>query len=156
MRAAGYLGAADQPYLDATLDYVRQAGHGDAFEYLGEVDRAQKWSLLHTSHLLCVPTSYHEAKGLFVLEALAAGLPVVQPRHGSFPELIQTTGGGVLYNPADPTGLTSALKEVIADPIRRAALGESGRLAVAQHHSDEVMARETWKVFEEVAGRKER
>lgn len=150
VRAAGYLGEADRPYLEATLDYVRQAGHEAAFEYLGEVDRARKWELLQAAHLLSVPTSYHEAKGLFVLEAMATGLPVVQPHHGSFPELIQTTGGGVLYNPADPSGLASALRELVADPQRRTALGEAGRRGVLQHHTDEIMARETWKVFEEV------
>ena len=52
--------------------------------------------------VLSVPTTYREPKGLYVLEALANGVPVVQPRHGSFPELIEATGGGLLVNPDDP------------------------------------------------------
>ena len=49
-----------------------------------------------TIDVLSVPTTYREPKGLYVLEALANGVPVVQPRHGSFPELIEATGGGLL------------------------------------------------------------
>ena len=54
--------------------------------------------------MLSVPTTYKEPKGLYVLEALANGIPVVQPRHGSFPELIEATGGGLLVNSDDPRG----------------------------------------------------
>ena len=51
---------------------------------------------LHGIDVLSVPTTYREPKGLYVLEALANGVPVVQPSHGSFPELIEVTGGGIL------------------------------------------------------------
>lgn len=150
VRAAGYLGAADRPYLDAIVEFVRERGCADAFEYMGEVDRSAKWNLLQSADLFCVPTVYHEAKGLFILEALAADLPVVQPRHGSFPELVEETGGGVLYNPADPGGLHEALAALLRDQPRRGALGAAGRAAVEARHSDARMADETWRVFEDV------
>jgi glycosyltransferase involved in cell wall biosynthesis len=57
-----------------------------------------------------VPTSYREPKGLYVLEALANGVPVVQPKHGSFPELIEATGGGLLVNPEDPQDHARSLR----------------------------------------------
>ena len=61
--------------------------------------------------VLSVPTTYREPKGLYVLEALANGVPVVQPRHGSFPELIEATGGGLLVPPGDAHALASALRQ---------------------------------------------
>ena len=107
--------------------------------------------LLQSSHVLSVPTVYHEAKGLYVLEALAAGVPVVQPRHGSFPELIEATGGGLLYDPAqtsDATGLADAIAQLMDDPDRRRRLGRAGQAAVREHFNDEVMADRTWTLYE--------
>src|SRR5262249_6379996 len=110
LRAAGYLGASDRPYLEAVRDYLLEQGCENASEYLGEIDRDAKFQMLAGLHAFCVPTNYHESKGLYVLEALAAGVPVVQPRHGSFPELVEDTGGGLLYDPDDDDGLTAALR----------------------------------------------
>ena len=69
------------------------------FEYCGEVDRRQKIELLNSIDVLSVPTIYNEPKGLFVLEAFANGVPVVQPRHGAFPELTEATEGGRVVEP---------------------------------------------------------
>ena len=77
--------------------------------------------------MLSVPTTYREPKGLYVLEALANGVPVVQPRHGSFPELIEATGGGLLVSPDDPADLARVLYELMGDGSRREEIGQKGR-----------------------------
>lgn len=123
LRAAGWLGARDRHYFE------RLSG---AVEYLGEVDRAGKSRFLHSLDVLSVPTVYREPKGLFVLEALAHGVPVVQPRHGAFPEMIAATGGGLLVEPGSPEDLARGLARLIGDPGLRAELGRAGRDAV--HH----------------------
>ena len=64
--------------------------------------------------MLSVPTTYREPKGLFVLEALAAGVPVVQPDHGAFPEVLAEVGGGLLHRPEDPQHLAERLHELLA------------------------------------------
>ena len=153
VRAAGYLSRTDRPYLAEIEKQFAQQDAAHAFEYLGEIDRAGKISLLQSSHVLSVPTVYHEAKGLYVLEALAAGVPVVQPRHGSFPELIEATGGGLLYDPlqtSDATGLADAIAQLMDDPDRRRRMGQAGQAAVRQHFNDEVMADRTWALYENV------
>ena len=71
------------------------------FEYVESPDHANKVRFLQVVDVLSVPTMYREPKGLYVLEALANGVPVVQPAHGSFPELIEATGGGLLVPPND-------------------------------------------------------
>ena len=68
----------------------------------GRFDLAGKLALLDSVDVLSVPTVYQEAKGIYVLEAWARGVPVVQPNHGSFPELIEMTGAGLLVPPNDP------------------------------------------------------
>lgn len=146
--AAGYLGSSDRGYFDEVKAFVRTNGLQNTFDFRGEVDRQGKVDLLHSSDVFCVPTVYHEAKGLYLVEAMAAGVPVVQPRHGSFPELIEATGGGLLYDPASPGELVAALERLIGDEGLRRTLGENGRTGVRANFTDEVMAAKTWAVFE--------
>lgn len=82
---------------------------------------------------------------MYVLEALAAGVPVVQPRHGGFPELIAATGGGRLCEPDDARSLADALEQLLLEPEVARGLGETGRNVVAQHFTAEAMARRTWR-----------
>jgi len=85
-----------------------------------------------------------------VLEAWAAGVPVVLPRRGAFPELIEAVGGGLLCEPEDPTSLADALAELLTDPGRARELGRQGREAVAGRFTEERMAREVAAVYETV------
>ncbi len=117
---------------------------------MGELDRSGKFEFLRRLHLLSVPTVYREAKGLFVLEAMACGVPVVQPRHGSFPEIVEATGGGLLYDPADPGALAEGIGRLMDDPDLRKDLGERGRAAVRSSFSDEVMAQEAWALYSRI------
>jgi glycosyltransferase involved in cell wall biosynthesis len=94
-----------------------------------------------------VPTTYREPKGLYVLEALAHGVPVVQPRHGSFPELLGRTGGGLLVEPADPAALAAGLRQLLDDPAARGEMGRAGRAAVREQFTADAMARNTLAVL---------
>lgn len=151
LRVAGYLGAGDRAYFDETAAYIRDHEADDAFEYLGEVDLAGKAAFLRSLHVLSVPTVYREAKGFYVLEAMAAGVPVVQPRHGSFPELVEATGGGLLYDPTGPEALADAIESLMDDEARRSHLAGAGRAAVREKFTDEIMADRTWELCERFA-----
>ena len=95
-----------------------------------------------------MPTKYPEPKGLYVLEALAMGVPAVLPRRGSFPELAEATGGCWLYDPCEPDNLAAAIGVLMDDPNRRTQLGVSGRQAVQESFTARVMAESVWTVFE--------
>ncbi len=144
--AAGYLGARDKAYID---ELTRNAADlRSAFCYAGSPpDHAGKVAFLKSLDVLSVPTVYREPKGLYVLEALANGVPVVQPRHGAFPELLEATGGGLLVNPDDPADLARALAELIGSPGRRLELAERGRAAVHQRFDPPTMAEATLRAF---------
>jgi len=144
---AGYLGNADKSYMATIREQVKSQGYGNAFEYVGEVDRAGKLAMLRSLHVLSVPTVYHEPKGLFVLEALANGVPVVQPEHGAFPELIEATGGGLLVDPDNPTALAEGIARLMDDPDLRYRLGNQGRQSVFESFTDKVMAKKTWALY---------
>ena len=147
LKVAGYLGAGDKQYLDGILKQINAWGLTDVFSYQGEVNRSQKIDFLNSIHVLSVPTSYPEPKGLFVLEALANGVPVVVPRHGGFPELVGGTGGGLLVNPNQPMAIAEGILELLNNPTHRIQLGAKGKESVNERFSDDVMAKDTLAVY---------
>jgi glycosyltransferase involved in cell wall biosynthesis len=150
VRAAGYLGARDKGYFAGVQERVAALNVADRFEYVGEVDRPGKIRFLQSIDAFSVPTVYRESKGRSVLEAMANAVPVVQPRHGSFPEMIGATGGGLLCEPGDPRSLADALESLRTDPPRRLALGAAGREGVRVRYSDTAMAERTLAVYRAV------
>src|SRR4030095_8783855 len=98
--AAGYLAPEHQRYLDGTARQLQSWGLHQEFEYHGAVERTAKIEFLHSIDVLSVPSDYHEPKGLYLLEAMACGVPGVEPAHGAFPEIIERTQGGVLSRSA--------------------------------------------------------
>jgi glycosyltransferase involved in cell wall biosynthesis len=132
--AAGYLPPEHRPYLDEIRRKMREWGLEREFEYRGEVDRAQKTAFLQSLDLFSVPTTYAEPKGLFLLEAFANGVPVVQPRRGAFPEMVEKTGGGLIVDADDPDALAQGYLTLWRDPDRAAALGRAGAAGVREHY----------------------
>jgi glycosyltransferase involved in cell wall biosynthesis len=146
LSAAGYLGARDRAYFEKIRESARDLG--TAFEYAGSPQtHEEKVTFLKTLDVLSVPTVYREPKGLYVLEALANGVPVVQPRHGAFPEMLEATGGGLLVEPGDPDDLARALEELMKDPTGRMQLAHGGRAAVHAQYDDATMARRTLEIL---------
>jgi glycosyltransferase involved in cell wall biosynthesis len=146
----GWLGEHHRAYADQQLEKLRCAGLRDSVEMSTSVDRGQKLEMLRQIRLLSVPTTYREPKGIYVLESLAAGVPVVQPAHGIFPELIHSTGGGKLVPPENPGQLAAALHELLIDPQQRLHLATTGRRTVHQQRNATAMARSLLEVIERV------
>jgi len=120
-------------------------------EFHPNIDRAAKLGFLRSLSVFSVPARYGEAFGLYVIEALAAGVPVVVPRVAAFPELIEATGGGVLCATDSPRALADAIEELLLDQARARALGVAGRRAVFERFSAEAMARAMAQVYSELA-----
>lgn len=147
LRAAGYTPETSKSYVAEIVQKLEKAGLRDSVDLLGEVDRRGKLDLLRSCDVFSVPTVYREAKGIYVLEAMSQGLPVVQPAHGSFPELIEATGGGLLFSPNDVAALADRMNELMDQPQLRDELGSRGRRAVAELYHEDRMAEGAWDVF---------
>src|SRR5262249_13371822 len=117
-------------------------------EHVESPDHASKVRFLQSLDVLSVPTNYHEPKGLYVLEAWANAVPVVQPAHGSFPELVEESGGGVLVPPNDTDALAQALRRLMEQPEERRQMGRLGLQTVQQRFSAATMASATLQVYE--------
>jgi glycosyltransferase involved in cell wall biosynthesis len=146
--AAGYLPPEHRPYLEGIGARLAAAGLGDEFVYRGTVDRAHKVGFFHDLDVLSVPGGYHEPKGLYLLEAMACGVPVVQPNHGAFPEMINRTGGGVLAASESGAHVAEALYDLWRDPARAAELGRNGAAGVRAHYTTDHMAHAVLAAYE--------
>jgi len=135
LEAAGYLAPAQQRYLDEVRGALRNAGLEREFTYHGAVDRDAKLKFLQSLDVLSVPAPYDEPKGVFLLEAMASGVPVVQPRRGAFTEIVETTGGGVLVAPDDPDALAEGIHSLWSDRARAAALAACAFDGVRRNYS---------------------
>ena len=148
LHVAGYLGKKDEPYLEELINQIQNSGLLDSFIHHGEVTRTQKIDFLNRLHVFSVPTVYRESKGLSIIESLANGVPVVQPQHGTFPEMIDATGGGILVEPESAEALAMGIMELLNDAEQREYLGETGKINVHQKFNDAAVAEQLLKVFE--------
>jgi glycosyltransferase involved in cell wall biosynthesis len=129
--AAGYLAPAQTGYLDAVTRTMARAGAEAEFRYYGAVDREHKQAFLRRLDVLSVPATYDEPKGFSLLEAMATGVPVVQPRRGAFIEIVDRTGGGLLVT-SDAEGLADGLYRLWSDRTLAQQLGDRGYRGVRE------------------------
>jgi glycosyltransferase involved in cell wall biosynthesis len=153
LEAAGYLAPEHRGYLHTIEREMKGTGLGPEFHYHGELDRARKIEFLHTLDVFSVPAVYDEPKGISLLEAMAAGVPVVQPRRGAFIEIVEQTGGGLLIDPDDADALAAGIRRLHSDPVLAASLGRSGAEAVRARYSVAHMAGHALEAFRSIAAR---
>jgi glycosyltransferase involved in cell wall biosynthesis len=140
LEAAGYMAPDAKPYLDQIRARLTEAGLGSEFNYRGVVDREHKINFLRQLDVMSVPATYDEPKGVSLLEAMACGIPVVQPRRGAFTEIVQHTSGGLLVNSDDPESLANGILTVYRDRNLARELSANGVRGVREHYSAARMA----------------
>lgn len=150
LKIAGWLSPENETYANQQWRKMDQCGLEGEYEYLGAIDRAAKLEFFRRIDLLSVPTQFLEPKGLYALESMAAGVPVVLPAHGAFPELIQQSGGGVLFAPGDIDELADKLILLLNDHDQRMQLATQGQHFVHQQRNAESMAQATSNLIESV------
>ncbi len=150
LEVAGYLGEEHRGYLEGVERRLREAGLGSEFHYRGVLDRAGKIEFLRGLDVLSVPATYDEPKGIFLLEAMACGVPVVQPRRGAFTEVVEQTGGGLLVEPDDAEALAAGLRRVKEDAALASELSAAGYANVRRRYTVAQMADRAVEVYEEL------
>jgi glycosyltransferase involved in cell wall biosynthesis len=151
LEAAGYLAPEHRGYLRGIEQQMKHRGLGDEFRYRGVLDRVHKIDFLRGLSVLSVPGPYAEPKGIYALEAMANAVPIVQPRHGVFPEMVEKTGGGILVEPGNLDSLAEGIYSLWRDPARAGELGRKGGEGVRRHYSVTHMAGRAAEVYSEVS-----
>ena len=150
LRIAGACTPGDQGSVDRLKTRLHEAGYASDVSFHTNLTRREKTEFLRGLTVFSVPTLYNEAFGMYVIEALACGVPVVEPNHGAFPELIAACGGGVLYAPEESNGLEDALMDLLQAPERARALGSKGREQALEKYSIGRMADDVVDLFRKV------
>lgn len=141
LKIAGTATLGDQKLISEMQRRLADAGLTARVEWQPNLTREQKIAFLRGLTLFSVPTAYPEAFGLYVIEAMACGVPVVQPATAAFPEIVAATGGGVCV-PREAAALARAWRDLLTDAPRRTVLGRAGRLGVEKSFSAPTMAAE--------------
>jgi glycosyltransferase involved in cell wall biosynthesis len=150
LRIAGGKTSADEPFLEDIRLKLNSHGLSDDVEFLPSFERASKLEFLHSLSVLSVPEKKPVAYGLYVLEALASGVPVVEPAIGVFPELMDMTGGGLLYQDNTAKGLAAAIQSLLLDPDYAQKLGQKGRNAILDRFKIDRTAEKMMSIFERI------
>ena len=150
LEVAGYLGAENKSYLGDIEKQMKAWGLSEEFHYRGAVDRDEKIEFLRGLDVLSVPATYDEPKGIFLLEAMACGVPVVQPRRGAFTEIVEKTNGGLLVEPDNEESLAEGLYKIYSNPSLGDSLGENGFREVRRQYGVSRMADSAISAYEEL------
>jgi glycosyltransferase involved in cell wall biosynthesis len=151
LKVGGGLSPVDErAFVNPLRDQLRADGLLEDVEFCPNLSRAQKLEFYRSLSVLSVPALYGEAFGLYVVEAWASGVPVVQPRHASFPELVALSEAGLICEPGDPLALAIATEELLLDPSRLRALGQAGRKAAVAQFSIERTAEQLIALFQTI------
>ena len=147
LHIGGSCGPGDEAFVKSLRKQLAEAGFIGEAAFFPNLSRVEKISFLEALTVFSAPANYGEAFGLYVIEAMAAGVPVVQPRSGAFPEIIEATGGGLLCERGDPKSLADSIETLLLDHPRARALGEAGQRAVFERFSVAAMAKESLGAF---------
>ncbi|MFC1557948.1 glycosyltransferase family 4 protein [candidate division KSB1 bacterium] len=143
----GYSGD-DKIFINDMLNKISKYGYENDVRIFGEFNKENRIQFLKSLTLLSVPVPAGEAFGTYQLEALAAGVPVVQPNIGGYPEFIEATGGGIIYEPNDSENLAKALASLLTNPEKIRKLGAQGKKAVLEKYSMNDMTKKIIKAYE--------
>jgi glycosyltransferase involved in cell wall biosynthesis len=150
LRISGGKSDSDELFIQRLAGKLTTAGVRGDVEFLDAFAGAAKREFLQSLSVLSVPERQPVAYGLYVLEALAGGVPVVEPAIGCFPEIIEATGGGVLYEPNTAQKLAEAMSPLLLDPQAAGRLGAEGRDGVAKAFNVADTAAHVARIYERI------
>ena len=140
----------DKTFFNIQVKKLNDAGLSKDFSLFGDFRPESLGQFFKSLSVLSVPVLKGEAFGLYQLESLASGVPLVQPALGAFPEIIGETGGGLLYEPNTPEALAECLSSVLNDRARMQQLSVSGRKAVEEKFDFGMLAVKMMEVYKNI------
>jgi len=138
----------DKKFLSGLRSRIRENGLQHQVEFHDDFEEQGLREYLEKVSVVSVPVRNGEAFGIYLLECMVSGIPVVQPALGAFPEIVGLTGGGVIYRENTPEALALALEKLLSDPGEMDRLSRAGKEGVEEHFHIDVQAQRMVKVYE--------
>jgi len=139
LHIAGAATAGDQKLIAQLKGQLAAAGLTDEVTWSPNISREEKAEMLASLSIFSVPASYPEAFGLYLIEAMASGVALVQPDAASFSEIVTSSQAGILVKPNDPAALAEAWINLLQHPEALDSFGKKGRLAAEEFYSVHAM-----------------
>jgi glycosyltransferase involved in cell wall biosynthesis len=140
----------DKPFIAEQIKKIKEQGFKSAVKIYPEFIGRPKHEFLNAIDIMSVPVRKYDAYGLYILESNAAGIPVVQPSTGAFPEILEMTGGGLLYQNDNVIELSQTIAKLLDDKKLALELGETGKKNVLEKLTLEKMSAALNKVYETI------
>ncbi len=138
----------DRKFLSEVRKRIREHGLQDQVEFHGEFEEGGLREFFEKVSMVSVPVRNGEAFGIYLLECMASGVPVVQPGLGAFPEIVELTGGGLIYAPNRPEILAGSLERLLFDRSELDRLSRSGKEGVEKHFHIDVQAERMMEIYQ--------
>lgn len=146
---AGAMLHQDITFVNEIKTKLKRSGLISDVDFKPNVTAGEKEEFFKSIDLFSVPASYGEAFGLYVIEALSYGVPVVQPDSGAFAEILNITNGGVIFKMEEPGAYLKVIKKCLRDLNSCREMGQRGRESVKKLFNLERMASEVvQKIFQ--------
>ncbi len=142
--------ADDNSFLREQQRKIDAAGLNTSVEWIKDFDPEKRNHYFSRIRTLSVPVRNGEAFGIYLAEALAAGIPVVQPALGAFPEIIEQSGGGIVYPVNEPEQLAKALIKLLSDEDLSSSLSNNARKSANQLFNIHEQAKKMIALYEEL------
>lgn len=140
----------DRKFIKAQKKKIQLNGLSDAVAYYGDFEEEGLKDFFNDVAIVSVPVRKGEAFGIYLLESMSSGIPVVQPALGAFPEIVHLSGGGITYEPNSPEALAQALKQMLSDPAKLDEIARRAREGVAMHFHVEGQVQKMLEVYKSV------
>jgi glycosyltransferase involved in cell wall biosynthesis len=144
--SGGYTGD-DKPFIAEQIRKIKASGLKKSVRIYPEFQGKSKLEFFSNIDVMSVPVRKYDGYGLYILEANSAGVPVVQPATGAFPEIIDRTMGGITYSPDNVAELSASLLKLLQDNNLRTTLGIQGKEKVLTELSLEKMSEGLSEVY---------
>ena len=147
---AGYIGSDNKIYLRKLQSKMTRWGLAKEFNFHGMLNQKEKIRFFENIDIFSVPAAFNEPKGIPVLEAMASGTPVVQPRRGAYTEILEKTSGGILTESGSSISLEKGIYSLYKNQQLAEALGQNGKKGVRDFYSSSHMASMALEVFTDI------
>ncbi|NVO09654.1 MAG: glycosyltransferase family 4 protein [Bacteroidales bacterium] len=143
----------DDKFISRQVDKLKRKGFQNDIEFIEDFRTEALGIFFEGLTLLSVPVLEGEAFGLYQIESLASGIPLVQPKFGAFPEIIEASGGGVIYHPNTPEVLAQKLAEVLSNPDQIKLMSINGRKSVEDEFNTKILIKKMIEVYKSVVSK---
>ncbi len=146
----GGMTADDKKFVKKQIKKLKKNNLFSEIEFIEEFKTEKLFYFFDKISILSVPVLKGEAFGTYQIEALASGVPLVQPNLGAFPEIVKNTGGGVIYEPNTPEELAKTWASLLVNPQKLKLMRDNGIKLVNEKFTSMVLSKEVLTIYEKV------